>query len=159
MRIVVLSAAFTTGVVAGAFVMGTFGMRSAAAALEPGSQLVLRQHLIRRLSKVMPVLMLCAIATTGAALVFSPPSADLTSVSLLPRETALRGLAFGLSLAMLVQTITVNSPINNLNLFLGWSAETLPADWQKYVRRWNTADSMRLTMGLIAFGSTLAGGV
>ena len=157
MRIVVLSAAFTTGVVAGAFVMGTFGMRSAAAALEPGSQLVLRQHLIRRLSKVMPVLMLCAIATTGAALVFSPPSADLTSVSLLPRETALRGLAFGLSIAMLVQTITVNSPINKL--FLGWTAETLPADWQKYVRRWNTADSMRLTMGLIAFGSTLAGGV
>jgi len=157
MRIVVLSAAFTTGVVAGAFVMGTFGMRSAAAALEPGSQLVLRQHLIRRLSKVMPVLMLCAIATTGAALVFSPPSADLTSVSLLPRETALRGLAFGLSIAMLVQTITVNSPINNL--FLGWSAETLPADWQKYVRRWNTADSVRLAMGWIAFGSTLAGGV
>jgi hypothetical protein len=157
MRIVVWSAAFTTGVVAGAFVMGTFGMRSAAAALEPGSQLVLRQHLIRRLSKVMPVLMLCAIATTGAALVFSPPSADLMSVSLLPRETALRGLAFGLSIAMLVQTITVNSPINNL--LLGWSAETLPADWQKYVRRWNTADSVRLAMGLIAFGSTLLGGV
>ena len=131
----------------------------AAAALEPRSHLVLRQHLIRRLSKIMPVLMLGAIATTGAALVFSPPSAALTSVNLLSKETASRGLAFGLSLAMLVQTITVNSPINNLNLFLGGSAETLPADWQKYVRRWNTADSVRLAMGLIAFGSTLAGGV
>jgi hypothetical protein len=105
----------------------------------------------------MPVLMLGAIATTGAALVFSPPSAALTSVNLLSKETALRGLAFGLSLAILVQTITVNSPINNL--FLGWSAETLPADWQKYARRWNTADSARLAMGLIAFGSTLLGGV
>ena len=105
----------------------------------------------------MPVLMLGAIATTGAALVFSPPPAALTSVNLLSKETALRGLAFGLSLAMLVQTITVNSPINNF--FLGGSAETLPADWQKYVRRWNTADSVRLAMGLIAFGSTLAGGV
>jgi len=157
MRIVVLGAAITTGIVAGAFVMGTFGMRSAAAALEPRSHLVLRQHLIRRLSKIMPVLMLGAIATTGAALVFSPPSAALTSVNLLSKETASRGLAFGLSLAMLVQTITVNSPINNL--FLGWSAETLPTDWQKYVRRWNTADSVRLAMGLIAFGSTLAGGV
>ena len=157
MRIIVLSAAVATGVVAGAFVMGTFGMRSAAAALEPGSQLVLRQHLIRRLSKVMPVLMLCAITTTGAALVFSVLSADLTSVNLLWKETALRGLAFGLSLAMLVQTITVNRPINKL--FLSWSAETLPADWQEYVRRWNTADSVRLAMGLIAFGSTLAGGV
>jgi len=157
MRIVVLGAAITTGIVAGAFVMGTFGMRSAAAALEPRSHLVLRQHLIRRLSRIMPVLMLGAIATTGAALVFSPPSAALTSVNLLSKETALRGLAFGLSLAILVQTITVNSPINNL--FLGWSAETLPADWQKYVRRWNTADSVRLAMGLIAFGSTLLGGV
>ena len=157
MRIVVLGAGFTTGIVAGAFVMGTFGIRSATAALEPRSHLVLRQHLIRRLSKIMPVLMLGAIATTGAALVFSPPSAALTSVNLLSKETALRGLAFGLSLAILVQTITVNSPINNL--FLGWSAETLPADWQKYVRRWNTADSVRLAMGLIAFGSTLAGGV
>jgi hypothetical protein len=58
---------------------------------------------------------------------------------------------------MLVQMITVNSPINNL--FLGWSAETLPADWQEYVRRRNTADSVRLVMGLIALGSTLAGGV
>jgi len=157
MRIVVLGAGFTTGIVAGAFVMGTFGIRSATAALEPRSHLVLRQHLIRRLSKIMPVLMLGAIATTGAALVFSPPSAALTSVNLLSKETALRGLAFGLSLAMLVQTITVNSPINNL--FLGWSAETLPADWQKYARRWNTADSARLAMGLIAFGSTLLGGV
>ena len=157
MRIVVLGAAITTGIVAGAFVMGTFGMRSAAAALEPRSHLVLRQHLIRRLSRIMPVLMLGAIATTGAALVFSPPSAALTSVNLLSKETASRGLAFGLSLAILVQTITVNSPINNL--FLGWSAETLPADWQKYARRWNTADSVRLAMGLIAFGSTLAGGV
>lgn len=157
MRIVVLSAAFTTGVVAGAFVMGTFGMRSAAAALDPGSQLVLRQRLIGRLSRIMPVLMLCSIVATGAALVFSGPFPDLTSVNLLSKQTALRGLAFGLSLAMLVQTIRVNRPINKL--FLGWSVETLPADWQKYVRRWNTADSVRLTMGLIAFGATLAGGV
>ena len=56
MRIVFLSDAFTTGVVAGAFVMGTFGMRSAAAALDPGSQLVLRQRLIGRLSRIMPIL-------------------------------------------------------------------------------------------------------
>ena len=157
MRIIVLGAAFATGVVAGAFVMGTFGIRSATAALEPRSHLVLRQHLIRRLSKIMPVLMLCAIATTGAALVFSVPSAEFTSVNLLWKETALRGLAFVLSLAMLVQTITVNRPINKS--FLSWSVETLPGDWQEYVRRWNIADSVRLAMGLIAFGSTLLGGV
>ena len=132
-------------------------MRSAAAALDSGSQLVLRQHLIGQLSKIMPVLMLCSIVATGAALVFSAPLPDLSSVNLLSKQTALRGLAFGLSLAMLVQTITVNRPINKL--FLGWSVETLPADWQKYVRRWNTADSVRLTMGLIAFGATLAGGI
>jgi hypothetical protein len=95
MRIVVLGAGFTTAIVAGAFVMGTFGIRSAAAAHEPRSHLVLRQHLIRRLSKIMPVLMLGAIATTGAALVFSQPSAALTSVNLLSKETALRGLALG----------------------------------------------------------------
>ena len=40
MRIVVLGAAFTTGVVAGAFVMETFGIQSAA--LEPRSHLVLQ---------------------------------------------------------------------------------------------------------------------
>src|SRR6516162_3249035 len=40
MRIVVLGAAFTTGIVAGAFVMETFGIQSAA--LEPRSHLVLQ---------------------------------------------------------------------------------------------------------------------
>lgn len=103
----------------------------------------------------MTILMLCSIVAMGAALVFSGPLPDLTSVNLLSKQTVLRGLAFGLSLAMLVQTIRVNRPINKL--FLGWS-ETLPADWQEYVRRWNIADSVRLTMGLIAFGATLAGG-
>jgi len=73
MRIVVLGAAFTSGMVAGAFAMGTFGIRSAAAALEPRSHL--RQHLVRRLSKIMPALMLCAIATTGAALAQNLPMA------------------------------------------------------------------------------------
>lgn len=43
-----------TGIVAGAFVMGTLAVRPAAAALDPAPHLVLRQQLIRRLSKIMP---------------------------------------------------------------------------------------------------------
>lgn len=66
-------------------------MRSAAAALDPGSQLVLRQRLIGRLSRIIPILMLCSIVATGAALVFSGPFPDLTSVNLLSKQTALGG--------------------------------------------------------------------
>src|SRR5262249_39792384 len=59
---------FAAGLVADAFVMGTFAVLPAAARLDASPHVLLRQHLVRRLSTFMPPLMLLPIAASIAAL-------------------------------------------------------------------------------------------
>jgi hypothetical protein len=59
---------FATGLVAGAFFMGTFAVHPAAAKLDPASHLVLRQELIRRLSRFLPPFMLLPVPLALGAL-------------------------------------------------------------------------------------------
>ena len=135
-----------TGLLAGIFLMGTIGIRPAADNLEATPHLLLRQHLIRRLSKFMPWLMVFAIAASALAVW----QADA------PLLRFYRIVECLLSLAILVITIVVNVPVNNR--FLNWTPATLPDNWQTYVRRWNDADSVRLVVALFAFLVALIAG-
>jgi hypothetical protein len=128
---------FSTGLVAGAFVMGTLGVRPAAVRQNASEHVFFRHQLIHRLSKLMPPLMLIPLATWCALLPLSPRD--------WPVETAgclLSAATFGI-------TLIVHAPLNRR--FLQWSPDALPADWKTYVRKWDRADSIRLVFATGAF--------
>lgn len=130
---------FGTGIVAGAFVMGTFAVHPAASRLDPSPHALLRQELIRRLAMFLPPFMLLPIPASIWALT-------------LCRTSVAWGLdAFGcaLSLATVGITVAINGPLNRR--FARWVPDALPGDWKQYVRRWNIAHSIRMTVALGAF--------
>jgi uncharacterized membrane protein len=137
---------FGTGLVAGALVMGSFAVQPAAAKLDASSHVVLRQHLIRRLSKLMPALMLLPVGACIAASIFC-------------RTTVLWLLnAFGgaLSLATIGITVAINAPLNRR--FARWGPHEPPYDWDRSVRRWNAANSLRTATALAAFVCAILAG-
>ena len=134
---------FATGLVAGVFVMGTFAVLPAAARLEPTAHVLMRQHLIGRLSSFMPPLMLLPIAASIGALTFCRASISF----------AFDLLGCALSLATIAITVAVNGPLSRR--FGGWSPQALPQDWQRDVRRWNVAHSLRMVAALGAFACAI----
>jgi len=134
---------FATGIMAGAFLFATVGLRPAVAALGAREHVLARQHLIRRLSKVMPVLMLFSMVCCGGALWTSGARVEWGSPL----------VAFLLSLGTFLITLGVNVPLNKR--FLSWSPDAPPVDWRHQVRKWNAADSMRLVVAVGAFAAAL----
>src|SRR5215470_4769449 len=91
-----------TGVVAGAFLMGTFAVHPAAARLDGSAHVLFRQELIRRLARRMPPLMLL------------PVFASIWAMALC-RTAILWGfeaLGLAMSLATIGITVAVNVPLN-----------------------------------------------
>lgn len=119
--------------------MGSFAVHPAAATLGASPHVLLRQELIRRLSKYMPLLMLLPVITSVGAMVLCK-----TSVFRVPDAI---GLA--LSLATVGITVGVHVPLNRR--LAGWLPVALPQDWQRYVNRWNVAHSARTTTAIAAF--------
>ena len=137
---------FATGLVAGVFVMGTFAVLPAASRLEGPAHVLLRQHLIGRLSRFMPPLMLFPIAASVGALALCPSSVSFTFDM----------LGCALSLAMIGVTVAVNGPLSRR---VGtWNPDALPRDWQRDIRRWNIAHSMRMVAAVGAFACAIVGG-
>jgi uncharacterized membrane protein len=136
---------FATGIMAGAFVFATAGLRPAVAALGATEHVLARQHLIRRLSRVMPVLMLFSVACSGGALWTTETQSRYGS----------HLVAFLLSISTFLITLRVNVPLNIR--FLTWSPEAPPADWRRHVQQWNAADSVRLVAAVGAFAAALHG--
>ena len=134
---------FATGLIAGVFVMGTFAVLPAAARLEPTAHVLMRQHLIGRLSWFMPPLMLLPIAASIVALTFCR-----TTVSL-----AFDGFGCALSLATISITAAVNGPLSRR--FADWSPQALPRGWQRDVQRWNRAHFMRMVTAVGAFACAI----
>lgn len=130
---------FGTGVVAGAFVMGSFAIHPAAARLGASAHVLFRQELIRRLARWMPPFMFLPVFASIAAMTVC------SGVVFLVLDT----LGLALSLATIGITIAINAPLNRR--FARWSPEALPEDWQTYVDRWNTAHSARTTTAFVAF--------
>ena len=52
---------------AGSLVMGTLGLRSALAGIDTGTEVGVRQRMIRSLRRVMPIVMVGSILTSGLA--------------------------------------------------------------------------------------------
>jgi uncharacterized membrane protein len=130
---------FGAGIVAGAFLMGSFAVHPAAASLSAPSHVLLRQELIRRLARWMPLfLFLPVFASVGAMIQCR------TSVF-----WSLDALGLALSLATIGITFGVNVPLNRH--FAAWSPDALPQDWESYVDRWNVAHSARTMTALTAF--------
>jgi uncharacterized membrane protein len=134
---------FATGLVAGAFFMGTVAVHPAMAKLDPASHLLVRQDLIRSLQRFLPPFMLVPIPASIAA-----PTLCRASVS-----WPLDALGCALSLATVGITVAVNGPLNRH--FARWSPDALPPDWQRYVRRWNLAHSIRTIVALGAFACAI----
>ena len=130
---------FGAGIVAGAFLMGSFAVHPAAARLNTSPHVLLRQELIRRLGRWMPPFMLLPVLASTVAIMLCRTSVSWTRDAL--------GLA--LSLATIGITVAINAPLNRR--FAGWSPEALPQDWQSYVDRWNVVHSARTMTALVAF--------
>ena len=134
---------FGTGIVAGAFVMGAIAVHPAFARLDASHHIVLRQEMIRRLQLFLPPFMLLPIAASIAALTRCRASVSWP----------LAALGCALSVATVAITVTVNGPLNRR--FARWSPDALPRDWQRYVRRWNLAHSIRTAVALGAFACAI----
>ena len=106
---------FSTGIAAGAFLMGTLAVRPAAGRLDASEHVLFRHQLIQRLSKLMPPLMLLPVVTSCILLPLSPGN--------WPVQTA--GCLF--SVVTFGITLIVHAPLNRR--FMQWSPDALPPDW------------------------------
>ena len=132
-----------TGIVAGTFLMGTFAVHPAFARLNASHHIVLRQEMIRRLQVFLPPFMLLPIPTSVAALTLCRASVSWP----------LDALRCALSVATVGITVVVNGPLNRR--FARWSPDALPGDWQRYVRLWNLAHSIRMAVAVGAFACAI----
>ena len=130
---------FGAGIVAGAFLMGSFAVHPASARLNASPHVLLRQELIRRLAQWMPPFMLLPVVASTVAVMLCRTWVFRT----------LDALGLALSLATIGITVGVNVPLNRR--FAGWSPEALPQDWQDYVDHWNVAHSARTATAVTAF--------
>jgi len=128
---------FGTGLIAGAFLMGTLGVRFAAGRLDASEHVLFRHQLIHRLSKLMPPLMLLTVVTSCILLPLSPGDWPVQTTGCF------------VSVATFGITLIVHAPLNRR--FMQWSPNALPPDWETYVRRWDRADSVRLILATSAF--------
>src|SRR5215470_7032259 len=130
---------FGTGLVAGAFLMGSFAIHPAAARLGASAQMLLRQELICRLSRWMPLFVLLPVLASIGALTLCRESVLFT----------LDAVGLALSLATIGITAGINVPLNRR--FAAWSPDALPQDWESYLGRWNVANSARTATAVAAF--------
>jgi len=134
---------FGTGIVGGAFVMGTIAVHPAVAKLDAAAHVILRQELIRWLQRFLPPFMLLPLPASIAAIALCR-----TSVS-----WPLDALGCALSVATIGITVAVNAPLNRR--FASWPRDALPRDWKRDVHRWNVAHSIRMTSALGAFACAI----
>jgi len=130
---------FGTGVVAGAFVTGSFAIHPAAARLGGSAHVLLRQELIRRLARWMPPFMVLPVFAAIGALTLCRTSVVWT----------LEAVGLALSLATIGITVGINVPLNRR--LAAWSADALPQDRENYIGRWNLGHSARTVTAVAAF--------
>jgi len=137
---------FATGIVAGAFTIGTFAMHPAAARLDPAHHIIFRQELIRRLSRFLPPFMLTPLVVVPLAMTLcrSSIAVSVAAASLV------------LSLTTVGITVMINAPLNRQ--FAKWTPEALPSDWPEDIRRWDRAHTLRMTTAAGAFASAIVAG-
>jgi uncharacterized membrane protein len=128
-----------TSLMAGSLLMGTLGLRSALMGIDTGTELGIRQKMIRSLRRVMPIVMAASILTSGVA-AFAGHS---------QLQQVLAVLGFALCLGVFGITLAVHSPLNRI--FLTWRTDSLPPNFQHLLDRWNRWDSIRAMVAAAAF--------
>jgi uncharacterized membrane protein len=133
-----------TGLLAGAFFLGTVVIEPSVEGLPVEQHFLFRQQMISRMERLVPPLM-------GGAIIF-PLLTGLVFETGWTRLLLLSGC--GLSLASLILTLMVNRPINLR--FLHWSAAAPPVDFMNTVVRWSRYDRVRTGMTVLAYLLTVA---
>jgi uncharacterized membrane protein len=126
---------------AGSLLMGTVGLRSALAGIDIGTEIGVRQRMIRSLRRVMPIVMVVSILTSGVA-----AFEDDRQLRQVPAA-----FGFVLCLGAFGITLAVHSPLNRL--FLTWRTDSLPPNFQYLLDRWNRWDSIRAVVAVAALFS------
>jgi len=134
---------FATGLVAGAFAIGTFAMHPASAQLDPASHLIFRQEVIRRLSRFLPPFMLAPLVAVPFAMTFCRSSIAVS----------FDAVGFVLSVTTVGITVFFNAPLNQR--FTKWTPDALPSAWPEDIRRWNRAHTLRMTTAAGAFATAI----
>jgi len=137
---------FATGIVAGAFAIGTFAVHPASARLDPTGHFIFRQEVIRRMSRFLPPFMLAPLLSAPLAMTFCR---SLTTVSV-------DALSLALSFTTVAITVFVNAPLNRR--FAKWTPGALPSEWAEDIQRWNRAHTLRMTTAAGAFVSAILAG-
>jgi hypothetical protein len=139
MRLAQAADAFCTGIVAGGFLIGMLAVHPATDALEAPAHLRMRQELIRRLARLWPPFMLAPIVAVPLALSWCRAAVPV------PVDAA----GWALSVVTVGVTLGVNAPLNRR--FARWTADSLPHDWHRHIRRWNAAHALRTATAVGAF--------
>ena len=138
MKIALSLNTFVTGILAGALLISSLGFGPAAGAFEVSQQILIRQQLIQRLSRIMTPFMLLPILTWSVVLVLRGSGSWIV-----------HSVGLALSASTVATTVFVNVPLNWL--FTSWSQDNFPSDWQIHVRKWDRANSFRFIFALAAF--------
>jgi len=133
------------GLLAGEEFVIRFGVRGPLAGLEQGTQIALRQALIRKLRVLVPTIFFLALLSGGAATALGGGGSgfDLRCAGVLAL------------LAFIGVTLGGTVPINKAAL--AWDPASPPPQWRTLVARWEMLDTVRTWAALAAFGLFLAG--
>jgi len=116
-----------------------YGVRAPLTVLDEGSQIQLRQALIRTLRILVPA-------------IFVPTAVSGVAVTILDGTGPGLGFRFAGLLAVLTWTLTTFSgtvPVNSATL--SWQPGAPPGNWRALVRRWERLDTVRTWAALAAF--------
>ena len=134
---------FFAGLLAGAELVVRLGVRDTLSVLDDRSHIRLRQALIRTLRVVVPAIMFPAILS-GVAV-------GLTGG--VGPGSICRWAAAASSLVFLGITLFGTVPINAAAL--DWNADTPPPDWQAAIQRWESLNTLRCILAILAFALSL----
>lgn len=135
---------FFTGLLAGEELVIRLGVRDTLRVLDDGSHIRLRQALIRSLRVVVPAIMLPAILSG----IVSALTHDAGPGAIC------RWTAVASSLAFLGITMFGTVPINAA--VLDWDADAPPPGWHAAIRRWESLNTLRCILAVLAFALFLA---
>ncbi len=130
------TALMTSGILAGAFVLGRYGLRPATTQLPVQTHVAVRQALIRSLHLLMPRLM---VATIGSSFM----------AAIAARGSTARRIGLASAVLPLVLTRFGNVPLNDQ--MLTWTPAAPPSDWRSVVDRWDRFDTLRTLAAIATF--------
>jgi hypothetical protein len=130
---------FFGGLLAGEEFVVRYGVHPSLAVLDERAQLLARQGLIHRLRVLVPSILVPAVLTAMATLVFAGTGSGYG----FRWAAAISMVAF--VLVTFLGTVRLNSQID------AWPVDAPPPDWKATVHRWEQLDVFRSSTAILAF--------